>query len=39
MKMKILQPPFSYSICLLLLTLPSRLLEDSSMLRGNATLR
>ena len=38
MKTKILQPP-SYTICRLLLTLPSCLLEDSSMRCGNATLR
>ena len=35
---KISQPPYSYTICRLLLTLPSRLLEDASMRRGNATL-
>ena len=33
------QPNNSYTICCLLLTLPSRLLEDSSMRRGNVTLR
>ena len=38
-KTKILQPPYSYTICCLLLTLPSRLLEDSSMRRSNATLK
>ena len=38
-KTKLLQQPYSYTIFLLLLTLPSRLLEDSSMPRGNATLR
>ena len=31
-KIKISQPPYSYTICHLLLTLPSCLLEDSSML-------
>ena len=35
---KIWQQPYSYTICRLLLTLPFRLLEDSSMQRGNATL-
>ena len=32
-----LQPPYSYTICCLLLTLPSRLLKDSSLRHGNAT--
>ena len=37
-KTKISQQPYSYTICHLLLTLPFRLLADSSMRRGNATL-
>ena len=36
---KILQLPYSYTICRLLLTLPFRLLEDPTMRRCNATLR
>ena len=38
-KRNISQPPYSYTICRLLLTLPSCLLEDSSMQCGNAILR
>ena len=36
-KWTFLQPPYSYTICCLLLTLPSCLLKDSSLRRGNAT--
>ena len=37
-KTKILQHPYSYTICRLLLTLLFHLLKDSSMRRGNATV-
>ena len=38
-KQNCLQPPYSYTICPLLLTLPSCLLKDSSLRRSNAASR